>query len=358
MYKYEHGGDIYTRLDRKLVDFSANINPLGIPAGIKQAIKHAVKDCVNYPDPFCRELGQATAKFLGVSQTHLYFGNGAADVLFRLALAERPRQALLLAPTFADYEKALRSVDCNINYYELQEEQDFQIGEDILARITPAMDMVIICNPNNPTGQVTDQALMERLVERCQQQGVRLVVDECFMDFVALEKRYSLRKLLGGNHRLVILKAFTKTFAIPGVRLGLCMTADSKLLERLHEIGQDWNVSVIAQAAGIAAVQELDYLHDSMAYVSQERAYLKKALRSLGAKVYGSEANYVFFYLKTPHNLPKILEEQGYLIRSCKNYHNLGEGYYRVAVKTKAMNRSLIRKIREARKNAFFTNTD
>ncbi len=357
MYKYEHGGDIYTRSDRQVVDFSANINPLGIPQGVKQAIKSAVRDCVNYPDPFCRALGQATAKFLGVSQTYLYFGNGAADVLFRIALAERPKRALVLAPTFADYEKALHSVACAVEYYELKEAQDFKVEEDLLERITSQLDMVVICNPNNPTGQLTNVAFMEKVVLHCQKLGVRLLVDECFMDFVALDKRYSLRKMLGGHHQLVILKAFTKTFAIPGVRLGLCMTGDSKLLERLHEVGQDWNVSVIAQQAGIAAVQEMDYLHKSMAYVGEERAYLKQALTNLGAKVYGSEANYIFFYLKTPHNLPKLLEEKGILIRSCKNYHNLGEGYYRVAVKTKTMNRKLIKEIRLARENAIFTGT-
>ena len=357
MYKYEHGGDIYTRSDRQVVDFSANINPLGIPVGVKQALKNAIRDCVNYPDPFCRELGEATAKFLGVSRTHLYFGNGAADVLFRMALAERPQRALILAPTFADYEKALRSVACRVEYYKLKESRDFQVEEDILEQITPQLDMVIICNPNNPTGQITEPGLMEKIVQHCQRVGVRLVVDECFMDFVGLEKRYSLRKLLCGHHQLVILKAFTKTFAIPGVRLGLCMTADCKLLERLHEVGQDWNVSVLAQQAGIAAVQEMDYLHKSMEYISQERAYLKKALTALGAKVYGSEANYIFFSLKAPTNLPQLLEEKGILIRSCKNYQNLGEGYYRVAVKTKTMNRGLIREIRLAKRNAFFTDT-
>ena len=357
MYKYEHGGDIYTRPERKVVDFSANINPLGIPQGIKQAIKKAVQGCVNYPDPFCRALGKATAEFLGVSQEHLYFGNGAADVLFRLALAERPQQALLLAPTFADYEKALRSVECRVEYYQLQEANDFRVGEDILDRITPRLDMVVICNPNNPTGQLTDEALMQQLVYKCQEQGVRLLVDECFMDFVAQSKSYSLRGMLASYPQLVILKAFTKTFAIPGVRLGLCMTGDVQLLDRLHEVGQDWNVSYIAQQAGIAAVQELEYLQKSMDYVSRERDYLQRALRKLGAKVYGSEANYIFFSLEAPKNLAQLLEEKGFLIRSCKNYHNLGDEYYRVAVKTGAMNRGLIREIREAR-NAFFTGTN
>ena len=119
MYTYVHGGDIYTQKQtadgKDMIDFSANINPLGLPAGVKTAIKTAIKKCVNYPDPFCRELAQATANFLHIDKEWLFFGNGAADMLFRLALAIKPKKALLLAPTFADYEKALRSVDCGIS---------------------------------------------------------------------------------------------------------------------------------------------------------------------------------------------------------------------------------------------------
>lgn len=352
MYKYQHGGDIYTAGmtagGREFVDYSANINPLGLPAGVRRAIKSALGKCVNYPDPFCRKLAAAAADFLGVRPEHIFFGNGAADVLFRLALALRPKRALLLAPTFADYEKALRSVDCEIEYFGLKPEEDFHVDSGILERITDGVDMVVICNPNNPTGQLCSRSLLEAVLDRCRSCGARLLVDECFMDFVDVVKAFSLRDLLDDYRSLIILKAFTKTFAIPGVRLGYCLSGDEKLHVRLHECGQDWSVSVLAQEAGIAALKETEYLKKSFALIAGERAYLKRELKKLGAEVYGSEANYIFFRLEEPADLAERLRSRGYLIRSCANYHNLDGSYYRIAVKTRALNRGLVKALKEA----------
>lgn len=358
MYKYQHGGDIYTEKStaegKPFVDFSANINPLGLPLGIKKAVEEALELCTNYPDPFCRELSEALGTYLQVPKEYIFFGNGAADVLFRLALALKPRQALLLAPTFADYEKALRSVDCGINYYNLCEADNFVPGEDILEQITADIDLVVICNPNNPTGQLAPRELLDKILAKCKQTGAHLLIDECFMDFVSTKKAYSLRNLLADNNELIILKAFTKTFAVPGIRLGYCLNADEGLHTCLHECGQDWSVSVLAQAAGKAALKEAAYLHESMTLIAAERSYLRDQLNALGARVYGSEANYIFFYLPQPKNLVELLHKQGYLIRSCANYHNLGEGYYRVAVKTRVLNRGLIKAIEEAKKCALY----
>jgi len=352
MYQYQHGGDIYsqktTAEGKPLIDFSANINPLGLPRGIKKAIIGSLASCINYPDAFCRELSEATAAFLRVPKEYLFFGNGAADVLFRMTLALKPQKAMLLAPTFADYEKALRSVGCEVTYYNLPEAKGFSVQEDILDQLKPDLDMVVICNPNNPTGLVCEQGLLEQLLERCQANGTTLLIDECFMDFVPAEEGYSFRTKLEQFPKLVILKAFTKTFAIPGVRLGYCMTANKQLIGGLHEAGQDWNVSIMAQEAGKAAVKELDYLTKSFAYVTKQRQYMLRKLRELpGLKVADSLANYIFFKAEGPKDLPEQLKKRGFLIRSCANYHNLGAGYYRVAVKKQSENRALIKALTE-----------
>lgn len=362
MYKYEHGGDIYSEKlsskDKPFVDFSANINPLGLPQGVKQAIKDGLKRCVNYPDPFCRDLKEATAEFLNLKQDYFFFGNGAADCLFRLTLALKPKNALILAPTFGDYEKALKTVDCKVKYYELSAFRDFKVGEDILNKINTRTDMVVICNPNNPTGQLTEKALLKKVLERCKEVGAYLLIDECFMDFVVDPQEYSMLDELDGNDNLVILKAFTKTFAMPGIRLGYLLSSNGELINKLHESGQDWNVSTLAQAAGIAAVGETAYLNESIILMTEERAYLKAQLTNIGAKIYGSEANYIFFKLDNPTNLVESLRKKGFLIRSCANYRNLKEEYFRVAVMTRVLNRSLIRAIKEAQKHAIFANLD
>lgn len=352
MYQYQHGGDIYsqglTADGRKMIDFSANINPFGLPKGVKKAIIQSLDSCVNYPDAFCRELAEATSKFLHVSKENLFFGNGAADVLFRLAIALKPHKALLLAPTFADYEKALRSVGCNIEYYNLSKTKGFIIQEDILEQISSGIDIVVICNPNNPTGAICNKKLLEAILMCCKETGTRLLVDECFMDFVPKEQAYSLRGLLKSYSNLIILKAFTKTFAIPGVRLGYCLTADKKLLNSLHEAGQDWNVSIMAQEAGKAAVLETEYLEKSHAYVQKQRVTMIKKLKEIkDLTVYSSLANYIFFYFDKKLDLVELLKNKGFMIRSCANYHNLGKGYYRVAVKRQSENRALIKALKE-----------
>lgn len=352
MYQYQHGGDIYsqktTAEGKPFVDFSANINPLGLPQGVKKAIIKSLASCVNYPDAFCRELAEATSNFLQVPQAYLFFGNGAADVLFRLALALKPQQALLLAPTFADYEKALLSVECAISYYKLPEAQNFTVQTDILEQLQPGIDIVVICNPNNPTGRICEQALLTQILERCSQIGATLLIDECFMDFVPQEVAYSFRTKLEQYKNLVILKAFTKTFAIPGVRLGYCMSGNAELMARLHEVGQDWNVSIMAQEAGKAAVRETAYLEKSFAYVQKQRKWMLKKLAELpGITLYGSLANYIFFHLPVPQNLVAQLKERGFLIRSCANYQNLGPGYYRIAVKKQTENIALLKVLQE-----------
>ena len=341
MYKPVHGGDIYSEQNKgsgkNLVDYSANVNPLGLPASVKEAIKNSIRNCVNYPDPLCRELTEKLARYLNVKKEQLFISNGAADVLFKLALALKPRRAVLLAPTFADYEKALRTVDCKFTYYDLLEENNFVAENDLLKKINSRVDLVVICNPNNPTGKLMDKDLLLELLEKCCRTGTRLLVDECFMDFVDTEKSYYWS-------RYVLLAGLSG--------LGYCITADAELIRGLHENGQDWNVSVPAQAAGIAALDEENYLLASKELIRIERQYLTAQLEALGAKTFGSEANYVFFKLEKPVNLAECLRKYGFLIRECDNYHNLGSTYYRIAVKTRYTNRALIKAIKEVRRNA------
>lgn len=211
MYTYVHGGDIYTANGKKnLADYSANINPLGLPQSVKKAIVKSIAGCADYPDPFCRRLTEKLAGFLAVPGEYIFFSNGAADVLFKLALALRPKKALLLAPTFADYEKALRSVGCGIDYYLLQEENNFEPQSDILQQLTPDIDFMVICNPNNPTGKLIDKELLTEIIAKCRKLNIKILIDECFMDFVADENAYSMIEKLQSNNNLIILKAFTK----------------------------------------------------------------------------------------------------------------------------------------------------
>lgn len=358
MYKYVHGGDIYALADvskDEIMDYSANINPLGLPIAVREAVKECIKDCVNYPDPFCRKLVEKLAGHLQVDSSYIFLSNGAADVLFKLALALQPKHTLLLAPTFADYEKAVASVGSKVEYYNLQEADRYIVQNDILKAITKRIDMVILCNPNNPTGQLVNKKLLLKIAAKCQNMNIPLLVDECFLDFVEGGQGYSLLGELETYSNLIVLKAFTKTYAMPGLRLGYCVTSKPELLERLRECGQDWNVSTPAQVAGYVALDEQAYVNESMELIKEEREYLKAQLEFLGFTVLGGEANYLFLKSNRSIDWVTALRKQNILIRDCSNYHNLGRGYYRVAIKKRPCNRKLIRIMKDIIKHALIT---
>lgn len=345
MEKLVHGGDIYSareRISGEIIDFSANINPLGLPQTVKQALQESMNTFSCYPDPLCRDLVQEIAKHEHIPTESILCGNGAADLIFRISWAIKPRRALIAVPTFAEYEQALSAVGCQIDYFDLPAEHDFCLQEDFLDRIHPKTDLVFLCNPNNPTGQLIDPKLLERILVRCTSCGALLVVDECFRDFLDDPMGNSMNAWVESFPNLLILRAFTKHFAMAGLRLGYCLCSHPILMERMRQCGQPWSVSIPAQVAGIAALQDREYLEKSRKLVSQERSYLKDSLAELGISVIGSHANYLFFRIPDSADLPAQLEQDGILIRSCDNYRGLEPGYYRIAVKNHEQNQKLI----------------
>ncbi len=339
MRDYKHGGDIYS--NQVCLDFSANINPLGMPEGVKLAAAEAVADCIHYPDPYCEELTRAIAKKEEISEGFILCGNGAADLIYRFVLAKRPKTAIILAPGFSEYEGALKTMDCVVRYHFLREETGFRLTEDFLAELTEDVDVIFLCNPNNPTGQLIEPILMKRILEKCREQKIFLFADECFLDFVEDGEIYSLKKELETNDTIFILRAFTKLYAMAGLRLGYCICKNTEILDGMLRCSQSWAVSIPAQAAGLAALAEKEYVAKTMETIRQERQYLIEELHRLEITFFPPMANYIF--LKSEKDLYALLLERGILIRSCHNYPGLGHGFYRIAVKSHEDNMELIK---------------
>lgn len=342
-----HGGDwagFQTEYGTMPLDMSANVSPLGVPAGVAAAIAAAVEELPRYPDPLCRALRKAIGEHHGLDAAQVLCGNGAADLIDRLALALRPKRALVLAPTFAEYATALKRVGCRVEEYVLREEENFSLTDKILDAVTPGLDAVFLCNPNNPTGLAASRTLVKAVARQCAQVGALLVVDECFCDFLPNEEEVTMLPLLG-EYPLLILRAFTKFYAIAGLRLGYCLCADIALLDKMRLSGQPWAVSCLAQAGGIAALAETDYGKRLKALIAGERPKLAAALADYGFRVIPGEANYLLFYAGDSY-LHEKLRAKGVLIRSCANYSNLGLGWYRTAVRTGEENEALIEAIR------------
>ncbi len=347
-----HGGDIYSYIIEKgelPLDYSANINPLGLPKEVKKAFLAAADKLCSYPDVTCRGLRKLTAQYEGCREEELLFGNGAADLIYRICFALKPKKALLLAPTFSEYGQALQSLPCDLAYFHLKPETDFMITQEILPLIN-GKEILFLCNPNNPTGRVIDPALLYQIAMRCEEENCILVIDECFMDFVAGKEKLSFQKYLSQFKQVIILKAFTKIFAMPGLRLGYLMSSNHEVIKKIQAAGQAWSVSVPTQAAGEAALQEKEYLNRTIKLITKERNYLIKALKQLGFTVFFSDTNFILFQTEEKYLYQKLYQK-GILIRRCENFKGLDNTYYRIAVKRRKDNQKLISAIKEVRKH-------
>ena len=238
--EYVHGGDIYTYGD--VLDFSVNVNPYGPSEEVLEAAKRSMDEVSLYPDSQCRRLRKRLAEKKSLPEEYFLFGNGAAELFFSVVLAEKPKKALLPIPAFAEYEQALRTVDCEIIYHELKRENNFALTESFLEELTEDIDLVFLCSPSNPSGQVIEPKLMEQILTRCEEKKIRLVLDECFIEFLEEEQKYTMVKKVTDHPSLFLVQAFTKMYGIPGLRLGYAMTSDARLRESMQQIRQPWSV--------------------------------------------------------------------------------------------------------------------
>ena len=337
-----HGGDIYG--GEVELDFSANTNPFGTPQGILDAVQAALPEMHRYPDPYCRKLTRAISDFEGVPKEYILCGNGAADLIYAYCEAVRPNLAVELAPTFSEYALGLERVGSRVERYYLRQEKEFELDKEFLPYLDLMKpDAVFLCNPNNPTGKTIAPQLLERILSFCAKTEIKLFVDECFLDLS--DTGESLKVFLAAHPNLFILKAFTKSYGMAGIRLGYCLCSDSRLLERMSKAVQPWNVSSLAQAAGVAALQEQAFLQKSKDLVAVERQWLKRELEKLGFRVIPSSVNYLLF--QAPACLHTKLKAKKIAIRNCDNYFGLGPGWYRIAVRLHEENECLIRAMKE-----------
>lgn len=339
-----HGGDLNwakTQYAGKILDFSVNCNPLGTPPAAVEAARAALADTGCYPDPACTALRAAIARMDGTTADRVFCGSGAAEVIFRLALALAlaPRTALLTAPAFSEYETALARVGCACRFHPLREAEHFDVTERILDDITEDVALLFLCTPNNPTGRCIEPGLLARILEKCEAVGAYLIVDECFLPLA--RRGAGMAPLLPEHSKLILLRAFTKSYAVPALRLGYCL-AGPDLIARLETWGPCWNVSGPAQAAGLACCCLPQWPEKGRVLLEKARPQLLAGLTALGCRVVPGEANYLLFRLPGVTDLKERLARRGVLLRHCGNYRGLGPDWYRAAVRKPEENQILL----------------
>lgn len=374
-----HGGDVYSAEDElgidrsKLLDFSANIMPAEIDDRIKNSIIAALDNCRYYPDPQQRRLRQALAAHHKLQPDQIVCGNGAADLIYRTVHALKPVRAYLPVPSFSEYERALRETSCKINYWQLNPENGFQIENNMLnwlseqeeadsaegARDDHGASLLILCQPNNPTGLLIEPTILAKVIERCAELGIYLLIDECFLDFLKpaeAELYSSMDKLrlvtsCGSGPKLMLLRSMTKYYSLPGLRAGyLCTTAE--LAANILASGQPWPVGTLTEAAVLAIINRDQETQNNQArqvarWLAAEKPLLEQALRECGFDVWSGAANYIFFRAVKYPDLDINLRKQGIIIRSCTNYVGLDQTYFRIAVLSPGENFQFILALKE-----------
>ena len=355
----EHGGDIYTNQNIEL-DFSVNLSPPGPPETVMRALQEMMSTAPGrqflsqYPDPQCRELREALAQNRGIPKEWILCGNGASELLMAAVQALRPERAMIPVPTYQGYERALMAVGTEIVRHRLNREDGYALTDRMIADLKKPADQIsrtgpsilFLCNPNNPVGNCIEPVLLQQIAEHCRESGIILIVDECYLDLLPDGRSRSMVRELAGNPDLVIINAFTKTYAMPGIRLGYLMTSNGRLMEKIRLQLPEWSVSMIAQRAGIAALGDREYPAGAAEAVRREREYVCRRLRALGAEVFGGEAPFILF--NTAEELYEPLKAQGILIRKCNGMPGFEESegnFYRVGIRTRVENEHLLARI-------------
>jgi threonine-phosphate decarboxylase len=341
-----HGGDVY-HLARTLgvkvedlLDFSANINPLGYPAGVPAAIQAALADLVHYPDRRGLDLRQVLAEYHGFSPAEVLLGNGSTELIYLVVRALRPGRALIVAPAFSEYQEALEVARVPYEFHLTSEAGCFTLERLPEA---PGAELVFLANPASPSGALLTPESLLPWLKAWDAAGVHVALDEAFIDFV---EEASVKNHLRRFPRLMILRSFTKFFAIPGLRLGYLLAAP-KLIASLAAFQEPWSVNTLAQAAGRACLEDLDYMARTRALVAEARRHLFEGLQALpGLTPFPGAANYLLVKLTLPgwtaSRLRERLLSRGLIIRDAGNFTGLDEHYLRLAVRRREDNDRLL----------------
>lgn len=346
-----HGGNIY-RLKREgkgeLLDYSSNINPLGVPENFKNKVIENFDILEKYPDPDYIELRENIGRYNGINLENIIVGNGATEILFLYMKSLKPKKAFLVAPSFAEYRRALESIDCEIIYHILDEEKKFTLNVEEFINSIPQCDVVLICNPNNPTGNFISLENIKRINEELKKREIKLFIDEAFIEFIKDWEKLTAANLKDEN--IFIMRALTKFFAVPGLRLGYGISYDLKLLEKSQKYKEPWSINSFADLAGKIMLWDREYIEKSEKWIEEEKEWFyKETLKINNIKSYQTNSNFILIKLltKTSFEVRDEMIKKGIIIRDASNFVGLNNHFIRLAIKDRENNIKVLKALNE-----------
>lgn len=365
-----HGGNIYKIFREKnidkILDYSSNINPYGLPENLKKEIFEKLFVLERYPDPDYIELREKIAEKNNLNIENIIVGNGATEIIFLFMKILSPKKVLIVSPTFGEYERAIKAStlandNLEINYFELKEAENFVLNiKNLETELENNYDLLILCNPNNPTGQFLKLKKLEEILKICEQKNTKLFVDEAFVEFVEDWENESIINSKEIKENLFVIRAFTKFFAIPGLRLGYGICFNKNLLKKMLEKKEPWSVNNIADLAGQTVLDDENYIQKTKEWIKDQKKYMYENLNKIeGLRAYKTEVNFILLKIEDNllekgldvKNLRKKMLEKGILIRDASNFIYLDKHYFRLAIKDKLNNEKVIETLTSILKN-------
>ncbi len=353
----QHGGNIYKASaeygmdSSQILDYSANLNPLGMPAQLKDIFFENIREAENYPDPDCMALKEAISSYLDIGTDHIIIGNGASEVLSLLFNALLPKRVLIAVPTFSEYQQMAESVQCRVDFFMLHEQEEFRLDmERLIESLTPDMDAVILCNPNNPTSTLAAKEELESLLKASAEKKITVIIDETFIELTGGGNSNSVSDLLIHYQNLFIIRAFTKVLAIPGVRLGYGL-GNRTLIQKMWGIKIPWSVNTFACLTAKFLPHLQEYLGQTQDWLISEKEYFYGQMLGIkGLKVYKPQTCFVLLKFSSPGMTSKKLRDQmarhGILVRDASNFLPLNNQFVRAAIKDRNRNEIFLKTIK------------
>lgn len=336
-----HGSDlekveeIYGIRREDLHPFASNVNPFGLSEKVKTALAEHMEVISDYPDREYKELKAAIHAYTGVDTEYILPGSGVTELIVTFIHTIKPQKTIVVEPTYSEYKRDLKEIKSEIIDHVLQEQDQFRLNtDDLISKIDDTIDMVILCNPNNPTSTCINKEQLTKIAEHCKATSTFVLIDETYIEFVKKPEEISALSLVKDYNNLLVLRGVSKFFAAPGLRLGYGCTSNTKLLHYINKHSNPWSINSVAAYAGALLFKDTDYINKTRDQIALEQNLVCSALRPRKTiKIYQPVTNFVLIrLLRNDLTASDVFEhciKKGLMIRDCSNFMGLSDKYIR-----------------------------
>lgn len=354
-----HGSDletiekVYGIKKESIISFSANVNPLGISPKLKSTLSERIDAIMSYPDRDYTELRKQIAQYVQTDLENIIVGNGSTELISLFIQIKHPKKALIIGPTYSEYEREISLGGGVTHYYRLEEENNFILDfHKLETELTNDTDLLVICNPNNPTSTTISRKEMRRILDICKQKGIFVMVDETYVEFASDIREITSAPLTGYYNNIIILRGISKFFAAPGLRLGYAICGNTDLIKEINQRKNPWTINSLAAIAGEIMFSDEEYIKNTRTLIANERSRVCKILDNcINVRYYNPTANFILIKILkeevTSMDLFEAAIREGLMIRDCSTFPFLNNKFIRFCFMNPDQNDALLKVILE-----------